>query len=631
MQNEDFEQAAAHVHRFLTMDENLLKHTAMDVSEGKNMDASFHKLHEAEQKLKQVVIAKFDEAVKDEDLASVERFFKIFPLLNMHEEGLGRFTTYLCSKLRETCQKNLTEAKLTRDKDKRASVIYADSLTLLFEAIARIVEIHQPLIETYYGPGRMLSVMEYIQKECDHQAKMIVDEFRKHRDFIRKIHIVTQYMNQKSETKIDPKELDLVLSELTLLNARTELYSRFVKKRVTNDVDVSITDESEKSEKLSNLDRLLKDGDTFRVMQVVLGQYILLEQYFMAESVQKAVEMDTLIEASSQESFVLSSMTDDVFFIVKKCIKRSLSSQSVDGVCAVINNACGILESDFADLLLSQLRQGFPSGYLDLAQAYSVLQSSFQHGKLQGSDIEKSRAHFVAYLNNTDTSMEYVTSLKSSLESSMNDSFGQHLTPYEKDKITSCLQGLASVNIRLKSVFEFGLSQLKSSAVKPRVKPWLDAFFHARTSYELDEDQFTDDSVPMQTFISDLDSILKSFKGCLSPSAYEAFINLVTTEIALQMEKSVLKNKFNRIGGLQLDKELRILVGYLTNATTWSVRDKFSRLTQMTILLTLEKVSEVADYWGKGPVTWRLTAQEVRQVLSLRSDFRSEDVKRLKL
>lgn len=80
-----------------------------------------------------------------------------------------------------------------------------------------------------------------------------------------------------------------------------------------------------------------------------------------------------------------------------------------------------------------------------------------------------------------------------------------------------------------------------------------------------------------------------------------------------------------------MDKELRILVGYLTNATTWSVRDKFSRLTQMTILLTLEKVSEVADYWGKGPVTWRLTAQEVRQVLSLRSDFRSEDVKRLKL
>jgi hypothetical protein len=86
-----------------------------------------------------------------------------------------------------------------------------------------------------------------------------------------------------------------------------------------------------------------------------------------------------------------------------------------------------------------------------------------------------------------------------------------------------------------------------------------------------------------------------------------------------------------QIGGLQFDKELRILIGYLTSSTSWSVRDKFSRLTQMTILLSLEKVSELSDYWGKGPVSWRLTPQEVRQVLTLRTDFRSEDIRRLKL
>ena len=63
------------------------------------MDASFHKLHDAEEQLKRVVSTKFDEAVRDEDLASVERFFKIFPLLNMHEEGLKRFTNYLSSKV----------------------------------------------------------------------------------------------------------------------------------------------------------------------------------------------------------------------------------------------------------------------------------------------------------------------------------------------------------------------------------------------------------------------------------------------------------------------------------------------------------------------------------------------------
>lgn len=42
--------------------------------------------------------------------------------------------------------------------DKRANVIYADTVTLLFESIARTVEIHQPLVETYYGVFRLFIV-----------------------------------------------------------------------------------------------------------------------------------------------------------------------------------------------------------------------------------------------------------------------------------------------------------------------------------------------------------------------------------------------------------------------------------------------------------------------------------------
>jgi hypothetical protein len=54
-----------------------------------------------------------------------------------------------------TSQQNLTGAMGTVPGDQRASVIFADTLTLLYEGIARTVEIHQPLIETYYGPGRL--------------------------------------------------------------------------------------------------------------------------------------------------------------------------------------------------------------------------------------------------------------------------------------------------------------------------------------------------------------------------------------------------------------------------------------------------------------------------------------------
>ena len=51
-----------------------------------------------------------------------------------------------------------------------------------------------------------------------------------------------------------------------------------------------------------------------------------------------------------------TSMLDDVF-IVKKCVKRAASSHSVDGICAVINNACTLLESDFCRVFQDQVKE----------------------------------------------------------------------------------------------------------------------------------------------------------------------------------------------------------------------------------------------------------------------------------
>ena len=55
-------------------------------------------------------------------------------------------------------------------------------------------------------------------------------------------------------------------------------------------------------------------------------------------------------------------------------------------------------------------------------------------------------------------------------------------------------------------------------------------------------------------------------------------------------------NDLLQLGGLQFDKELRVLVGYLTSVTTWTIRDKFARLTQMATVLNLERVSLLVFY-----------------------------------
>ncbi len=90
------------INEFDTLD--LLKLTASDVQEetfaGKSgLDSALKTLHDAEVQVKEIISDRFDKAVKSEDTASIERFFKLFPLINMHDQGLLKFTSYLCGKV----------------------------------------------------------------------------------------------------------------------------------------------------------------------------------------------------------------------------------------------------------------------------------------------------------------------------------------------------------------------------------------------------------------------------------------------------------------------------------------------------------------------------------------------------
>ena len=85
--------------------------------------------------------------------------------------------------------------------------------------------------------------------------------------------------------------------------------------------------------KMTRLEKLLqvKNGISHS-MQELLGQYIMLEAYFLRESVSKAVDMDTILEPTA----LTSSIVDDVFFLVKKSIRFHLALDYLL-ICRLIN------------------------------------------------------------------------------------------------------------------------------------------------------------------------------------------------------------------------------------------------------------------------------------------------------
>lgn len=88
-----------------------------------------------------------------------------------------------------------------------------------------------------------------LQEECDRQAERVLAEFRRKRSVRDKVARVRDVppssflaasssaavtmSSSSSSQPVSAKELDHVLSEMVLLQARSEMYYRFLRKRVT--------------------------------------------------------------------------------------------------------------------------------------------------------------------------------------------------------------------------------------------------------------------------------------------------------------------------------------------------------------------------------------------------------------
>lgn len=249
------------------------------------------------------------------------------------------------------------------------------------------------------------------------------------------------------------------------------------------------------------------------------------------------------------------------------------------------------MEQDFVTALKTPLKAGYPSGYIDLAQAYNAFQTSIQQGKLQTNDNEQARANFIVQLNNADMSTEFIETLATSIGEEIKNHFPR-MSPKESGILDSCLSGMKSVRDTLKAVVDFGLQQLRSTVIKPRLHTWIDQFIslnHTLTDEELAT--YEAGETFAQTLVHQLSTLLKSFEDVMSNRNYDALVSLVATDTTSRLERAIKKSSFNRLGGLVLDQEVRALASYLTAATSWSIRDKMVRLTQIATLLNLEKVN----------------------------------------
>lgn len=120
---------------------------------------------------------------------------------------------------------------------------FSNLLTSLFESIALIISQHQPVVEKYYGLGKMLTVAQKLLNESDRLGLRIVLNWAEERRVNKKLVLAADYSfplltsgrrRGKGEEAVtqedgtDPREIDALLAEISMMSGRWELLRRFL-------------------------------------------------------------------------------------------------------------------------------------------------------------------------------------------------------------------------------------------------------------------------------------------------------------------------------------------------------------------------------------------------------------------
>lgn len=142
-------------------------------------------LNELRDSLLQTFRAEFDAAAERKDEGEVSRYFRLWPGIGAEDEGLEAYGDFVVGlvKARSTAagKRELSSHSSQLTPPASSPVYYLTNLTSLLESIAHIIDQHQPVVDKYYGTGRMRKVVGRLVAESDRVVKNLVEGWEEER------------------------------------------------------------------------------------------------------------------------------------------------------------------------------------------------------------------------------------------------------------------------------------------------------------------------------------------------------------------------------------------------------------------------------------------------------------------
>ncbi|KAJ2827656.1 Golgi transport complex subunit 4, partial [Coemansia furcata] len=744
MRDKNIDIAAALINKYITTEAPVLDSpfVAFASTSSKDDDSSSPRsiIASATKELVDRVSFTFDAAVESNNTKEISHCFRLFPLLGEDLRGLDMYSDFLCKMIAD-------KSRVTADI--QGASIYSIRLTRLFEVIAVVIDNHFPLVETHYGPGRMIRVIQRLQMEGTKRAAMVLDFFEDERHIKRRIAQIQQAditqtraksyalavadhrsKNEDVVSDHDFKDITDILGELVLIERQIAMFSRFMESRAAPEVkalseeqgtkdrvfhkpaailkhlplamqgilDTKTDDSAKTAVELDEVTGLIVHTPLSLRLSWLTDTYITFEAFFVSRSAAKVMLLDDtdslsgwaepIVDASDAETSKNSSSSNkpapgllggfgqrgwrkpamsaaaargqpdvaqtsscvgDMFFVAKTALEHAIATQQPAAVEAISQCVIGVMNSALLATVESRAlgkwnaigtaKGSQPSAASSelswrLPGVGSVANSTdAQADEAPISPVAARQREILVSANNLDLAGQYLQKTADELKNRVT---GEWVRIPQRDHVTRALKALDTFGAFLAKFThakQRSLEQFSAQVIKPWVRAILQQSYRD-IKYVLTDEEFNDvqnDNLFQKRFVLKFGLLIRQLKQRLTAGNLAAVLDIAASSLAVDWERAIRQSKFNMLGGIMFEKDVREIQRYLESESDTILRKKFLRLIHSASVLAVEDVADARHIFDGQSVAdvssqAALSKSEVKAILANRIDISEKDI-----
>lgn len=453
-------------------------------------------------------------------------------------------------------------------------------------------------------------------------------------------HSNAAQVGTSEEENEDPRQVDSLIAELAAMSSRWQTYRRFLHARfndpaseaIRNALDHPKDPESPKTPLVTQQEiapapptnilekiKQLEKTELSRNLAELLGRmYLPLEMWYLRINIEKAHSTD---EMDFSASPYLSSALDDTFYITKKVILRSMGAGSLECFKSSLIKIQEILERDFGQVMKKRLE----SLVANLTTGTSV-----GFGMKSGEEKDKKEKFFrnscIVYLNNLSMASEYVTRLVGEVIEGpiIHQNF---FILSEVQDIKTSLEEFQQSSKMFATKAKSGLERLFNQLIRSRIRSILSDCYKDIT-YVLDDQSYAEAELQdlfRKRFQRAWEALMHPYRESMTAQNFKELIGMTVNVLVRTWENLMKNHKFNELGSIKFDKDLRSVSSFLSGQTSFGIsfiNESFVRLKQISSLLLMKDLEDNEDeenlknFLVAEDLNWMLNMSEIKSILA---------------